>query len=166
MSVPQPPPDPRAPAWGAPAGPGGPPKPPADPVADGARFRERLRLFLILLLALVVVTQLELPFRLAGLVLGLAAGWTAVRLLAQLGSGRAGAGQGARSWVLVIGGLGLAGVLTLLLLAEAVYYPLVSDLEKCLAGANTQTAQQACQDASKDRLDRLVDRLKNHAATP
>jgi hypothetical protein len=163
MSVPERP-DPRATGWPPPSGwppPGGAPtqREPIDPVADAQRFRDRLRLFLILLLALVVVTQLELPFRLAGLGFGLATAWVAGLMMIQMARHRTGADPGARGWLLVIGGLALTGVLMLMLIAEAVYYPVVSDLERCTAQANTQTAEKACEDASKDRLDRLVDRF-------
>jgi hypothetical protein len=128
-------------------------------VADAERFRERLRLFLILLLALVIVTQLELPFRLAGLAFGLATAWVAGQLMVQMARHRAGADPGNRGWLLVIGGLALTGVLMLMLIAEAVYYPVVSDLERCTEQANTRTAEKACEDASKDRLNRLIDRF-------
>jgi hypothetical protein len=169
MSVPERP-DPRATGWPPPSGwppPGAPPAPrePVDPVADATRFRDRLRLFLILLLALVVVTQLELPFRLAGLGFGLAACWVAGQLMIQMGRHRTGTDPGARGWLLVIGGLALTGVLMLMLIAEAVYYPVVFDLERCTAQANTQTAKQACEDASRDRLDRLVDRFSERSGS-
>jgi hypothetical protein len=57
-------------------------------------------------------------------------------------------------------GLGVAGVVLLFLLAEAAFYPLVADLERCLAGANTNTARARCQDESQQRLTDLVERLQ------
>jgi hypothetical protein len=135
-------------------------------VADRARLRDRLRFFLLLLLALLVVDQLTLPFRMAGIGFAVAALWVAIRLLAQLIGGRAGPDPGARSWLAVISGLVLAGVMLVALLAEAVYYPVISDLERCTAGANTETAKQACKDASNDRVNKLLDEWKRRAETP
>jgi hypothetical protein len=128
--------------------------------ADVRGVADQLRLFLILLIGLIVVSQLELPFRLAGILLGLATGWSGIRLLVRMNRLRRIGGR-PRGPVLVSAGLGLSAVLLLMLLAEAAYYPMASDLERCRSGANTQTAQKACEDAARDRIDRLVNRINN-----
>ena len=127
-------------------------------------MRDRLRLFLILLLGLVITSQLPLPFRLGGIVLALAGAWTGIRLIVMMAQ-RRGPSLGMRGWVLVIGGLGLVGVLLLTLVAEAAFYPVVSDEEQCVSGANTQTAQHACTRATNDRLNRLVRRVEQSPAS-
>jgi hypothetical protein len=142
-----------------------PPSPPVDPKVEAARLKERVRLFLILLLGLVITAQLPLPFRLAGMVLALAGGWTGIRLIIMMARHR-GPSLGIRGWILALGGLGLVGVLLLTLIAEAVFYPVVSDQERCIAGANTQTAQHACTKATKDHLDRLRRRIGEDPASP
>jgi hypothetical protein len=137
-----------------------PPRPtPEEAAAAAARLRERLRLFLITLVGLVVVWQLTLPFRLAGIALGVLAGWTGIRVLIGMSAERRYTGQRSRSTGVVLLGLAMTAVLTLILVAEAVFYPVVSDLERCEAGANTRTAQNTCQQVSKDRLQRLQDKL-------
>jgi hypothetical protein len=121
---------------------------------------EQLRLFLIVLVGLILVTQLELPFRLAGILLGLLAIWLGVRLLVRMTRLRR-IGVRPRGPIVVSVGLGLSGVLVVTLLAEAAYYPLAADLEACRSGANTETARKACDNAARDRIDHLVERLRN-----
>jgi hypothetical protein len=150
-------PNPQVPQWQSP-----PPITPLDAEASAERLRQRLRLFLIMLLGLMVVSQLALPFRLGGIVLALGTAWVGVQLLILM-TARYRAGLGGRGWVVVSVGLALTAVLLLMLVAEAAYYPLVSDLENCRAGANTETAKNACDQDTKDRLDNLVNRL-NHTS--
>jgi hypothetical protein len=119
---------------------------------------ERLRLFLLVVLGLLVVAQLELPFRLAGLALAALAGWVGIRLLVRL-AGLRKAGFRTRGSVVVSVGLGLTAVLLFTLAAEAAYYPLASQLERCRSAANTQTAQSACDEAARTRINDMVDRL-------
>lgn len=127
---------------------------------DVKAVSEQLRLFLIVLVGLILVTQLELPFRLAGIALGVLAIWLGVRLLVRITRLRR-TGVRPRGAIVVSVGLGLSGVLVLTLLAEAAYYPMASDLEACRSGANTETARKSCDDAARDRIDRLVDRLRS-----
>jgi hypothetical protein len=134
------------------------PVPPFDAEASAERLRDRLSLYLVLLISLLIVSQLALPFRLAGIVLALATGWVGVQLLILLAA-RHRAGLGGRGWVLVCVGLLLAAVLLLLLVAEAIYYPLVSDLEHCRSQADTQLEKQACERSTKDRMNDLINRL-------
>jgi hypothetical protein len=147
--------------WQLPSRPG----PPFDAEASAERLRDRLTLYLVLLVGLVIVSQLQLPFRLAGILLALATAWVGVQLLILL-SARRRAGLGARGWLLVCVGLGLAAVLLLLLVAEAIYYPLVSDLEHCRSQADTQVEQQACERTTKDRMNDLINRLDGPSSKP
>jgi hypothetical protein len=119
---------------------------------------------MIVLFGLVVVAQLPLPFRLAGIVLGLAGLWIGLQLLVRMARLRR-TGVPIRGSIVVAIGLGLSAVLLLMLVAEAVYYPLVSDLERCRAGANTETAQAVCEQTAKTRIDNLVNRLTHTPAT-
>jgi len=126
------------------------------------RTRERLRLFVVLVIGLLIVSQLQLPFRLAGIVLGLWAGYLGVRVLIGLAEMRR-AGLGARGLVFTLFGLGLTGMLLLVLVSQAVYYPVVSDLEACQARANTAQAEKLCEEQMSDRFDSIIDRLNERA---
>jgi hypothetical protein len=139
--------------------------PTLDVAASTQRLRERLWLYVVLLIGLVIVSQLPLPFRLAGIVLALGTAWVGIQLLIMI-SARYRAGLGGRGWIMVTVGIGLAVVLLLMLVAEAVYYPLVSDLEHCRSQAVTPSAEKACDRATKDRMDDLVDRLNHVSGTP
>ncbi len=121
--------------------------------------------FLALVFGLVVVAQLRLPFRLAGIALALGAIALGVRLLILVGRRRR-AGLGAGGWPVVAAGLALTGVLLMVLVAEAAYYPVVVDQERCSAAANTRIAQAACDRATRHRLDNLVDRLNGDSTHP
>jgi len=125
-------------------------------------LRERLRLFLLLILGLIVLMTQRLPFRLAGIVLALAALWVGFRLVGRLRRLRR-AGRRTPGVITLVTGLSLAGVLFLLLVADAVYYPLVSDLESCQAAANTQQANDLCQREARNRIDQLIERLTEGA---
>ena len=122
------------------------------------QLREQLRLFLVLLLGLIIVNQLPLPFRLGGFVLSLAIGWVGIRLLIGM-SALSRTGARVPGWPSVIIGLGLAGVLTLVLVVQAAYYPLNADREKCLSQANTLKAQEDCDQEFQDRFKELTDNL-------
>ena len=132
--------------------------------ASALHTRERLRLFIIMVLGLLLVSQLPLPFRLAGIALGLAGGFVGIRVLIGLAEMRR-AGMGARGVVFTLFGLGLTGMLLLVLVSQAVYYPVVSDLEKCQARANTEAADQACVDETNDRFNNILDDLNQRART-
>jgi hypothetical protein len=128
------------------------------------RARQRIRLFLLLMAALVIVMTLPLPFRLAGIAFAAAAIVMAIRSLAALAVLRR-LGVRSRGQVGISLGLGMAGVLLLFLAAELAYYPVVADFERCSAGANTRTAQQACEQSSQRRLDEILDRLRKMSGT-
>lgn len=123
-----------------------------------AAVRRQARLFALLLLALVIVAQLPLPFRLAGLAFGLAATWVAGRTLVAMSRLRR-SGTPARGNIAVAAGLGLTGVLTAGLIWEAAWYPLAAEQERCLSGANTRTARALCEQQAQDRIADLVERL-------
>ncbi len=150
------------PAPPSPPGPSGPlgPRSGQRPLLpeDAQVLGERLRLFLLVTLGLLVVAQLSLPFRLAGILLGVLAGWVGIRLLVRMARLRR-AGFRTRGSILVSVGLGLSAVLMFTLVAEAAYYPLAAQLERCRSGANTQTAADACQQAARARINNMVDRL-------
>lgn len=123
------------------------------------RARGRIRLFGLLMAALLIVMTLPLPFRLAGIAFAAGAIFMAIRSLAALASLRR-LGVRSRGQVGLSLGLGVAAVLLLFLAAELAYYPVVADFERCSAGANTRTAQQACEQRSQQRLDEILDRLR------
>jgi hypothetical protein len=139
------------------------PPDPAELKAQADRFRQRLWLFMLQILGLVVVFTLPLPFRLGGTVLAAAALWTGVRLMVTM-SRHQGAGLGARGWVFVPAAMGLAAVLLFDLLATAVYYPLVYDQEQCRATAISRADKAVCDQAAKERLNRLIERLRKGSA--
>jgi hypothetical protein len=139
------------------------PPDPAELKAQADRFRQRLWLFMLQILGLVVVFTLPLPFRLGGVVLAVAALWTGGRLVVTM-SRQQGAGLGVRGWVFVPAAMGLAAVLLFDLLATAVYYPLVYDQEQCRATAISQADKDACDQAAKERLNRLLERLRKSSA--
>lgn len=125
----------------------------------GRRASRRLRLFGVLLLAMLAVETLPLPWRLSGLGFGLFAIGTGIRLLNDLASLRRG-GQPAGGWIGVSVGLGLATLMTLMLMGEAVLYPLVSQQEECIARALTHTAQDQCQQTLEQRMTELGRQLQ------
>lgn len=123
------------------------------------RARQRIRLFGVLMAALLIVMTLPLPFRLAGIAFAAGAIFMAVRCLGALAALRR-LGVRSRGQIGISVGLGVAGVLLLVLAAELAYYPVVVDFERCSAGANTSTAQQACEQRSQQRLNEILDRLR------
>lgn len=129
-------------------------------------IRDRLRLFLVLILGLIVLMTQPLPFRLAGIVLALGALWIGFRLLGLLRRLRRRERRTPGLITLVIG-VTLAAAMLFLLIADAVWYPLVADLEHCQAGANTQQASELCQREARTRIDQLIERLTpQNRATP
>lgn len=105
--------------------------------------RRGVRLVGVLLVSLVVVSQLALPFRLAGIAFGLATMAIAVRSLGRVSRLRR-AGARPRGQVTLSAGLGLAGVVTVLLLVDALAYPVAMEHQRCRADAITRTAQAEC----------------------
>ena len=123
------------------------------------RARRHVQLFALLMFALVVVWSLSLPWALAGIAFAVAAAWAGVVSLVDLARLRR-AGQPGRGTWLVAAGLGLTAVLLLSLISRAIYYPIIAERERCLAGALTDTAAQACQEHAQDRIDNLLSRLR------
>jgi hypothetical protein len=109
----------------------------------GERAARNTRLFGIAVLATLVVTALELPWRLSGLAFGGVAVYAGVRLLSDLSAMRR-TGRPAPGRVGVIVGIGLTGLLMLLLLGEAALYPWVAEQDRCLARAITHADQEQC----------------------
>jgi hypothetical protein len=122
------------------------------PVADTGRD---VRLVGVLLLGLVVVAVQPLPFSLAGIPMGVLAAVLALRALGRLGRIRRAGGR-PRGQVALSAGMGLAAVVTLNLLSEAVIYPVSAELESCLAGALTNTARERCETEHQQRLEEFL----------
>jgi hypothetical protein len=123
-----------------------------------AALRRRMQLAALLVIALVVVGQLPLPFRMAGIAFALAAGWTAIGCLRTFSRLRRG-GHRVRGQLGVSLGLGISVAMLLNLIAQLAYYPVLIDLQECQAGANTRTAQDACEERSRERIDQVVERF-------
>lgn len=163
-TIENPPPQPPPSQWPDAAGhlPGPPGRKPAP---SPEQVRERLLSFLVLLLGLIVVSQLSLPFRLGGLALAVVTGWVGIRLLIGMSAlGRAGKSVGGRPSVII--GLGLTFVLALTLAYQAALYPIAAQHERCLSGANTQTAADTCTRLYRNRLADLEDDLRRRSQSP
>ena len=122
-------------------------------------LRRRMQTQALLVIGLVIVGQLPLPFRMAGLAFCLAAIWMAVLCLRSLSRLRR-RGDRVRGQVGVSLGLGIAVAMLLNLLAQLAYYPVLVELEECQAGANTGTARQACEQRSRQRIEQVIDRFE------
>jgi hypothetical protein len=139
---------------------------PGEPPAFGpARWQRtelgnRVQLFWLLCLGTVLVLQLQLPFRLAGLALSLAGIWFGCVVLVRLARARRLGRPARRAWPIGVG-LGLVSVMLLSFVSDAVFYPIVSDREQCVAGANTQAAKRQCLDQAENRLRKLVQDIGN-----
>ena len=125
-------------------------------------LRRGVRLVGVLLVSLVVVSQLPLPFRLAGIAFGVATMAIAVRSLGRLSRLRRAGGR-PRGQVTLSAGLGLAGVVTVLLLVDALAYPVAIEHQRCRADAITRTAQAECdsrqQQDAREHFENLFGRL-------
>jgi hypothetical protein len=130
---------------------------PAQPEITG-RASRRVLLFGVALAAAVAVTALPLPWRLSGLGFAGLAAWTGVRVLLDL-TARRRTGQPVSGWLGVTVGLGLAVFLALLFGAQAAFYPLLVDQERCLSGAITYLDREQCRTAFEQRQEEIMDRL-------
>ena len=126
----------------------------------GTGLGSRPQAFWLLVLGAVLTMQLELPFRLAGLALTLAAAWLGITVLVRLARARRQGRAPRRAWPIGVG-LGLSAAMLLSLVVDAAFYPIVADRERCLAEANTRTAVTQCTDQLEDRLRRLRDRISS-----
>ncbi|GAB3237631.1 hypothetical protein [Kineosporia babensis] len=133
-------------------------KSPEELKASVLRTRDRLRLFIVMVIGLLIVSELALPFRLAGIGLGLAAGFVGVKVLIGLAEMRR-AGLGARGVVFTVFGLGLSGMLLFVLVTQAVYYPVVADLEECQERAITTSAAETCVDETNARFENILENM-------
>jgi hypothetical protein len=124
------------------------------------RVRRASQLVGVLVLAMLLVLQLPLPFRLAGLAFGGAAIYLAMSGLVTLSRKRRRDGERARGHLALAVGIGLAAVMTLRLLSEAAVYPLIAEYERCQDRANTRVAQEACVDQFEARSKRLEQRAE------
>ena len=128
----------------------------ATPVDDA---RRDVRLVGILLLSLIVITYLPLPFRLAGIAFGLLTIVLSIRGLHRQGKVRRAGGKPQGQIALSVG-LGLASVVTMLTMTDAVIYPIAAERERCLAGAVTRTASELCEARHRERLEDLLEPLR------
>lgn len=115
------------------------------------RLRARTRLFGTLLVSAVVTALLPLPWRLSGLAFGLGTVVVGFQVIFALAATRRAGGR-ARGFLGVSVGLGVAAVLVVVTLAQAVFYPAVSDLQRCLSTASTLAAQERCTEEFRPRL--------------
>jgi hypothetical protein len=144
-----------------------PPTPPPPPIgaADQAVIRARVSLLLVLVIGMVLLIATPLPFRLGALVLVAVSLWCSVSLLARLLRLRR-AGMRPPGLVTVLTGLVITAAVGLTLVGDAVFYPLVVDLERCREQASTRTAQDACEADAEDRVDRLLERVREAGQRP
>lgn len=122
-------------------------------------LRSQMRLYVVLLLSVVLCTQLQLPFRLAGLLFGTATIWVGALVLIHLFR-LSRQGIRPRGQIAVSLGIGLTGMLLTVLLRDAALYPVISEHERCLGEAQTNTARQVCEDDRVQRLENMLDRLR------
>jgi hypothetical protein len=121
-------------------------------VAD-ERARKLPPVFAALLFGALLMQETELPWRLVGLPLALAAlvlGGLAIHAMAVL---RRANRPAPGNWLFLALGLGLTTVLLTVLAFEAAFYPLVAEDERCRARATTLQAEQRCAEEFSRRLD-------------
>jgi hypothetical protein len=135
-----------------------------DRLEVGRRAASRTRLFGTSLLATLLVSFLPLPWRLSGLAFGMVALWSGVRLLRDLSRLRR-LGRPVGGFVGVWLGIGLCAFVMLGYLSEAVLYPMVSDLDRCQAGAVTHLAADQCQQTFDQRVQEIANRLQGLGTT-
>jgi hypothetical protein len=123
-----------------------------------ARAARHTRLFAVALFATLLVTALDLPWRLSGLAFGSLVIYAGVRLLGDLRALQR-VGRPAFGRIAVVLGIGLTGLMLLVLLGEAALYPLVADQERCLAGALTNQDRQQCHLDFEHRQQELLRRF-------
>jgi low temperature requirement protein LtrA len=116
-----------------------------------ARLRARTRLFGVLLVGSVLTAFLPLPWKLTGLAFGIATVVVGFQVIFALAASRRAGGEG-RGFLGVSVGLGVAAVLVVVNLVQAVFYPAFSDLERCLSTASTIAARERCADELAPRL--------------
>lgn len=128
-----------------------PPQPPPAPL-DPERAREATRPVLtvaILMFATLIAASLPLPWQLGALGFGAAALVMGVRALTRL----VGAGLGRSPLVvMLIGGLALTSLTLLGIGAGAMHWSVEMDHQRCMAGALTIQATDACTQAYQDGL--------------
>ena len=133
------------------------------PTDRAERAAGHTRLFGAALVATLLVTALDLPWRLSGLGFGALTGYAGVRLLTDLRLLRSD-GRPAPGRLGVIVGIGLTGLMVLVLLGQVALYPLVADQDRCLAGAITHQDQKLCRQEFERRQQELLRRFEGPAA--
>jgi hypothetical protein len=132
---------------------------PVLPEAAATRASRRTRLFGISLVATVLVTALQLPWRLSGLGFGAIALYSGIRLLVDLARLRR-AGRPAGGWVGVCVGLAVTTFMMLMLAGQLALYPLFAEQERCTARAITHIDAEQCRTAFEQRQADLLRRLQ------
>ena len=123
------------------------------------RAARHTRLFGISLVATIVVSGVNLPWKLTGFGFGLLTGYAGIRLLSDLSVlRRAGRPSPGRAGVIV--GIGLAGLMLFLLLGEAVLYPLAAEQERCLGTALTHQDRKQCHQEFDRQQQELLRRFR------
>lgn len=115
------------------------------------RLRARTRLFGVLLVASVLTAFLPLPWKLSTLAFGIACVVVGFQVIFALAASRRAGGE-ARGFLGVSVGLGVAAVLVVVTLLQAVLYPAFSDYQRCLSTASTLSARERCADELRPRL--------------
>lgn len=137
----------------------------AEPCTERAdRAAARTGLFAVSLLSMLLVTGLDLPWRLSGLAFGAVTIYAGVRLLVDLHALRQLTGRTPRR-IGVITGIGLTGVMMLVLMGEAALYPLFADQDRCVSAALTHQDRQECRQEFARRQAELLRRWGAEAAT-
>ena len=125
----------------------------------------RIRLFGAALVAQLLTDLLPLPWRLTGLGFGLVAGWSGIRVLADLAALRR-AGRPPRGAVGVIVGLALVTLLAADHLAQLVLYPIVAERDRCAAAALTYLDGEQCEATFRRQLEELQQRVSGGPSRP
>lgn len=141
------------------SGPAASPPPPVS-TEQAARAGVLVRRFALLTLAGLICLQLDFPWRAAGLPFTVAGIVVGVMALIAVRRARI---PGSSTAMCVVG-LVLSAMMLIFHLTLLALYPLVSDNEECLAGANTERARTVCQQDYERRVDDL--RRLGSAAQP
>jgi len=129
------------------------------------RTAGRIRLFGAALVAQLLTDLLPLPWRLSGLGFGLIAGWSGIRVLADLAALRR-AGRPPHGVVGVIVGLALVTLLAADHLAQLVLYPIVAEHDRCTAAAITHLDGELCEVTFRRQLEELQQRVSGGQGRP
>lgn len=134
------------------------------PVQSGVadRASRRARLFGVTLLATVLVSTLDLPWRLSGLGFGAAALYSGIKLLLDLARLR-NEGRPAGGLVGVAVGLAVTVFMMMIFAGQAAFYPLFAEQERCTKLAATHLDSELCRERFQQRQQELIDRLQGRS---